>query len=176
MRIHTVGGEMVNEELLVVEPIVACRLFQLKGPAALCSVSFSSYIWGAGINVADCRAATPQIYSYTLTLGANRSSTPHTAPDFHCTCGLHAFKNVEYLSKGYLINARASFVAYVLGEVELTGRVIEHEYGYRAEKAQIMKLICDKQTIYKATLERIRRAASYYRVPLLNYDDWRERG
>lgn len=146
------------EELLVVEPIVACRLFQLRGYANLCGVSFYTYTWSAGINIADCRTFRPC----------------RVVPDFYCTCGLYAFKNVKCLNRGYMIDARVALAAHVLGEVELTGKVIEHNYGYRAEKARIKALICNGQANYKDVLKHIRRAADHYEVPLLDYDDWRE--
>jgi hypothetical protein len=50
-------------------------------------------------------------------------------PGWGCTCGVYA-------------TIQRSLVAFfeVVGRVELTGRVIEHEHGYRAEHARIRTL------------------------------------
>jgi hypothetical protein len=59
----------------------------------------------------------------------------HDAPAAGCMCGFHAAKDRE-LALPYLVgrNDRGT-VDRVLGLVALYGRVIEHEDGWRAEKA-----------------------------------------
>lgn len=77
-----------------------------------------------------------------------RDEVAHLAPDEGCSCGFYAMKTPD---------AVASFTAMsqirtdgdpadelnsiVFGRVELAGKVIEHETGYRAERAHIAELI-----------------------------------
>ena len=59
----------------------------------------------------------------------------HPAPSAECSCGIYAHR-----SRGAaLAHARAT-PGSIVGEVELWGRVIEHEHGYRSEYAQIRAL------------------------------------
>lgn len=66
------------------------------------------------------------------------SSDAHAAPDPACGCGLHAAKGPELLP-----TVRDAPVA-VVGTVDLWGRVIEHERGYRAALAypRSLRLVC----------------------------------
>jgi len=50
----------------------------------------------------------------------------HPAPQWDCTCGVYAVPTPPF--------------GAVVGRVELTGTVIEHEHGYRAERAKITHL------------------------------------
>lgn len=67
---------------------------------------------------------------------ACRTSRRHAAPDLACTCGLHGTHSFEIL--------RRTKNPAVLGRVALWGRVVEHEYGFRAQFAypQRLRLIC----------------------------------
>ena len=59
----------------------------------------------------------------------------HPAPSAECSCGIYAHR-----SRGAaLAHARAT-PGSIVGEVELWGRVIEHEHGYRSEYARIRAL------------------------------------
>ena len=59
----------------------------------------------------------------------------HPAPSTECSCGIYAHR-----SRGAaLAHARAA-PGSIVGEVELWGRVIEHEHGYRSEYARIRAL------------------------------------
>jgi len=60
----------------------------------------------------------------------------HRAPEERCSCGLYAVKSPHLL--------RAARAPAVLGTVDLWGRIMEHERGYRAELAypQRLGLIC----------------------------------
>jgi len=60
--------------------------------------------------------------------------SPHTVPGEGCSCGFYAMKE---LSSMLVLSAPG----VVLGRVELAGKVIEHNLGYRAERARIAELI-----------------------------------
>jgi hypothetical protein len=58
----------------------------------------------------------------------------HTAPQEGCTCGFYALKEVP-------LGMSCGGADFVFGRVELAGKVIEHELGYRAQCARIAELI-----------------------------------
>jgi len=54
----------------------------------------------------------------------------HDSPDWECLCGINAFKEVHYASEDYPI----------LGQIELSGKVIEYDAGYRAAIGEIIHI------------------------------------
>ena len=74
------------------------------------------------------------------------SLPPHEVPMVYCSCGFYAMRDlvpelVRIISESLL---RAQI--HVLGRVLLAGKVIEHDDGYRAERARIAELIPVKGT------------------------------
>ena len=71
----------------------------------------------------------------------------HVRPNEDCTCGFYAVKWLSQLLPPPPIHTPESAVnqgveyGIVLGRVVLAGKIIEHEYGYRAERARIAELI-----------------------------------
>ena len=84
------------------------------------------YVWDAGVNEARC-STSPVLARDHLATGS-------------CTCGFYAFRDGSQLDK----------YAPVHGAVLMWGTVVEHEFGYRAEFAQLESLffpeiaICQK--------------------------------
>lgn len=64
----------------------------------------------------------------------------HRPPEEECSCGIHAVPTVDLLL-GRFAPLMGDATGQVMGRVELAGKIIEHEYGYRAEKARIAELI-----------------------------------
>lgn len=71
----------------------------------------------------------------------------HRAPGEECACGFYAMKQ---LTPEMLLGASSrhahrvgsrSDERLVLGRVQLAGKIVEHELGYRAERARIVELI-----------------------------------
>jgi hypothetical protein len=59
----------------------------------------------------------------------------HVAPAEGCSCGFYAFRELAS-------SVRTSLSSdVVLGRVELAGKVIEHDWGFRAQRARIVELI-----------------------------------
>ncbi len=81
------------------------------------------YVWNTGVNEARC--------STSLVLARD-----HLA-NGSCTCGFYAFKDSSYLSK----------FAPIHGSILMWGKVVEHEFGYRAEFAQLESLLMPNATI-----------------------------
>lgn len=69
-----------------------------------------------------------------------RPTDGHAAPDPVCGCGLHAAKD-----PGLLPTVHDGPVA-VVGTVDLWGRIVEHEWGYRAALAypRSLRLVCSR--------------------------------
>jgi hypothetical protein len=55
------------------------------------------------------------------------------APDVHCTCGFHALRERRV--------AKVAIFPYVWLDVELLGRVIVHERGYRAGRQRVLAVL-----------------------------------
>lgn len=84
---------------------------------------------------------------------ACRVDPAHEAPVEVCSCGFYAMRSVSRLLEEAqpLFHAPVQMVlprtrlwsdpGVVLGRVELAGKVIEHEHGFRAERARIAELI-----------------------------------
>jgi len=154
-----------KEELLVIEPIIGYRIWSIMDTKKSykiinrlrCAYSLLNYKWRKGINRAECKYCD-------------------SIPGFYCVCGFYAFKNLNYLNEDNIfIGGLRNMVPFIFGEVELFGKVVEHEFGYRAEKAKVRKLVKNKG-IEKYLTDKennsINEIAYYYEVPLINYDEY----
>jgi len=70
---------------------------------------------------------------------------PHPAPAEGCFCGVYAYKTAVRVSESlegmkYETSRNLGFKS-ATGVVELAGKVIEHELGYRAERARIVSIL-----------------------------------
>lgn len=72
----------------------------------------------------------------------------HLPPDEGCSCGFYAMKTPDAVARFSVMNEVPPDADHtdvsngvVFGRVELAGKVIEHETGYRAERARIAELI-----------------------------------
>ena len=69
---------------------------------------------------------------------------PEHVPGWSCTCGFYATKSLQQFPK-VLVDHRpredgVELLGWVFGRVELAGKIIEHDYGYRAQRARIAEL------------------------------------
>jgi len=76
-------------------------------------------------------------------------SPTHEVPSEGCSCGFYSMKELEFavsnatifhLTSGHFGPGRGPYLV-VLGRILLSGKVIEHDLGYRAERARIAELI-----------------------------------
>ncbi len=71
----------------------------------------------------------------------------HDVPSEDCSCGFYSSKEIEFAvflaSMPHLMGFSGSGrrAPVVLGRIQLSGKVIEHAIGYRAERARIAELI-----------------------------------
>src|SRR3990172_487810 len=104
-----------------IEPIKAYRLFSSNGPILTSIVSLNSHFSTIG---EEFKAICTTYLRH------------QKVPEFNCSCGFYGFKT----RKGALDyaklcpNTRKIFLA----KVHFTGKIIEHELGYRAERMTIL--------------------------------------
>jgi hypothetical protein len=103
-----------------IEPITAYRLWQVAPDGNLRSL-FGELTWLPGAWMA-----------------AHCDRSGHSAPHEGCTCGLYATRGLDDVLAlaGTIETADA-----VVGRVELSGKVIEHDHGYRAELARVTEIL-----------------------------------
>jgi DNA-binding CsgD family transcriptional regulator len=65
----------------------------------------------------------------------------HAAPANQCSCGVYAVASIPELLRHAEPFERGDGVGTLMGRVELAGKVIEHQRGYRAERARIVGLV-----------------------------------
>jgi hypothetical protein len=73
-------------------------------------------------------------------------SSNHEVPSEDCTCGFYSLKELElavaHAEMFYFMATQGrGHGQVVLGRILLSGKVIEHDLGYRAERARIVELI-----------------------------------
>jgi hypothetical protein len=154
-----VSGERAPD---AIDPIRAWRVWlpsvEVDGSLMLCSFTEAGggARWAAGDSL---RASCP--------------SGKHEAPRGECTCGIYAHKSWASAS-----HQARGVAGAVVGEVQLWGRVIEHELGYRAQFARPCALWLP--VVFAAQSPRIedvvdslsrRSALDRYRVPVGLFND-----
>jgi len=99
---------------------------------------------GSGVpaGVSDWDGASWGWVTATCSRGA---ASWHVAPEENCTCGFYAMSTLPPVVSACGFRTAeigpGDTSGVVLGRVELAGKVIEHEWGYRAERARIVELI-----------------------------------
>jgi hypothetical protein len=122
-----------------IEPISAYRAWEysIEGRAAqlypLSGISMGNDWEGAGATWVTASCPT-------------FGSLPHEVPSEDCSCGFYSLKEldlaVSYAGIEHFMNIQGQAPGrVVLGRILLSGKVIEHESGYRAERARIAELI-----------------------------------
>jgi hypothetical protein len=93
-----------------------------------------------------------------------------TVPAEHCTCGFYAMSTLDRLLDEAPLPFSFLFGGtpldpddedMVLGRVDLAGKVVEHEHGFRAEKARVAELFP-----FEGSEPKIMRLASRLGVPM----------
>jgi hypothetical protein len=78
---------------------------------------------------------------------ALHGSLTHEVPSETCSCGFYSLKELDLavalatLFRHMPTHGRKMIGQVVLGRIQLSGKVIEHDSGYRAERARIAELI-----------------------------------
>src|SRR5919201_664846 len=119
----------------LIEPILAYRCWRyvvMDGATRLFSLGFHG---ASGRNDWDGS------WRGWVTASCPLSDTRHDAPAEACSCGFYALKSADEAA-WHLFGRDAGEAVLkpqgsVLGRVRLAGKVIEHDSGYRAERARI---------------------------------------
>lgn len=90
--------------------------------------------WNAGVNSATCER-------YRMSGGTLPTSFAHPAPQADCTCGIWAFKTPLRLLREFgRTDINECVARRIFGVVELAGKIVELELGYRAQHARVVAL------------------------------------
>ena len=121
-------GDKPTSILWTPEPIVGWRGYMCRqlSRAVVLSGMYDQIWWSTELE------ATHRIFGIPEIIFDGASET-HKVPEWSCTCGIYATKELHYLPW--------PMSSVVLARVALTGKVIEHEYGYRAQHARVIKFI-----------------------------------
>lgn len=90
----------------------------------------------------------------------------HPAPSGDCTCGFYSLKNTDFIDDPYTNVAGMNYSHMeIMGEVEIWGRIIEGEIGYRSQFAKIksFSVSAGGYAVYAPHLEK-------YNVPIGVYE------
>lgn len=142
---------MIDPVPTFAQPVVGFRVWKLARDGMLLPRTLSALQrlevepWQPGRNDARC-----------MYLGRTRG--PHSSPDQHCDCGLHAYHDVSQLTRA----ARAD--GLVAGAVTAWGDLQVHRGGFRAQHAQVVALAFPDSPGMAAPA---RAAARRYGVPLV---------
>lgn len=138
-----------------IQPIVAYRAWHVeerRGRIVLKGAAYRATWEPGGWSRAECFANNHPRHR-------GRSSGGET-PSEGCTCGFYAVKELSAIPGPILGGWDRSVL---VGKVELAGKVIEHDRGYRAERARVVELL--PAPGQEALAER---AAATYGVPVSN--------
>jgi hypothetical protein len=125
-----------------IEPISAYRawLYSIDGRSA------QLYPLARPPSPSDCCAWERAGAKWVTASCALFGSPAHEVPSEDCTCGFYSFKEldlaVSHAETLHLMAIKRRWPGQVvLGRILLSGKVIEHESGYRAERARVAELI-----------------------------------
>lgn len=108
-------------EVVVAEPIKAWRAWHVDPTGSLIATA-QHYVWKEGQNTCTCVKTDISVIK-----------SHHIPPEIDCACGFWALKTQDDVFNYF--NAEI-----VVGEIEMWGKIVEAENGYRAEHARIIRL------------------------------------
>ena len=121
--------------MIVREPIVGWRQWNFMYPHFLANLGNDTIYVPREKIEARCEQ-----YSTIGTLVLGKDPSEQQAPHLTCTCGIYAYKEKPRLLRE--IGKTNSGLRLVYGEINLWGKVIEHEDGYRAQFGYPKRLWC----------------------------------
>ena len=129
--------------MIVQEPIVGWRQWNFMYPHFLANLGNDTIYVPREKIEARCEQ-----YSTIGTLVHGKDHSEQQAPHLTCTCGIYAYKEKPRLlreigkTNSGLARLGPSGLRLVYGEINLWGKVIEHEDGYRAQFGYPRRLWC----------------------------------
>jgi hypothetical protein len=126
MQLNDTQRACTGSELAVGAPLLGWREWTLTDGGLH---GAQGRLWTPGVNAARCHGRHATVLQVLdKALAAVGIDTPRHTVEPWCTCGLYSWKRPDR------IGARSTKVA---GVVELWGRVLVGEHGYRAQYAQV---------------------------------------
>ena len=129
--------------MIVREPIVGWRQWNFMYPHFLANLGNDTIYVPREKIEARCEE-----YSTIGTLVLGKDPSEQQAPHLTCTCGIYAYKEkprllreIRNIYSGLWLVANNRYVP-IYGEINLWGKVIEHEDGYRAQFGYPKRLWC----------------------------------
>ncbi|MBI4474553.1 MAG: hypothetical protein HY646_17920 [Acidobacteria bacterium] len=127
--------------MIVQEPIVGWRRWNFMYPHFLANLGNDTIYVPREKIEAHCEQ-----YSTIGALVLRKDHSEQPAPHLTCMCGIHAYKEKSRLLREIRYSlfppAICSGLRLVYGEINLWGKVIEHEDGYRAQFGYPKRLWC----------------------------------
>lgn len=127
--------------MIVREPIIGWRQWNFMYPHFLANLGNDTIYVPREKIEARCEP-----YSRIGTSDHPKVHSEQQAPHLTCTCGIHAYKEkptlLRQIRHQMAIPAIYSGLRLVYGEINLWGKVIEHEDGYRAQFGYPKRLWC----------------------------------
>lgn len=124
-----------RERDLVAVPVEGWRLWKVATPGPggpspwmLGSVGLDRHVWDAP--VMEARHIDANLQSHRFYGGAVFACE---SPDLYCHCGFWAFKQLDSLWEHCLRYSLARQELWAFGKVEMWGRLVEHQNGWRAQ-------------------------------------------
>lgn len=114
--------ELEPERALMITPLVGWRAWWTFG-------NYTDHCMG----IRPLSSLVTSVHTWTAA-PLDRARFHEPLPSIHNSYGVHAFKSLNQAMQYF----DGHFMVAAFGKVKLWGRVIEHEYGYRAEWAQIV--------------------------------------
>jgi hypothetical protein len=142
------------------EPLLGLKILTVPSSGTLCSFIGVAPAWTPGEPyVADCYC-----HHYYSRFGNAR----HAPPQWTGHCGIYAVTAPEYLS--------GTSGRRVLAAVLLSGRVLQHETGYRAQRATLAALLAGfsfsgSSYGWLAGVE-LGMLAATYEIPVVPWEEW----
>ena len=121
--------------MIVREPVVGWRRWNFMYPHFLANLGNDTIYVPREKTEAHCEQ-----YSTIGTLVHRKDHSEQPAPHLTCMCGIYAYKEKPRLLRE--IRSIYSGLRLVYGEINLWGKVIEHEDGYRAQFGYPKRLWC----------------------------------
>ncbi len=127
-------------------------------------------VWRIAVDGELVSAYTPAGWPCGAPIAARCYEHPgeHEAPDEQCVCGVYACDDAN----AALFYAHRSGSA-VVGRTKLWGRVVEHEAGWRAERAYPESIYVPREHFAEAAEDVAAHLARRYRVPVRVVDELR---
>lgn len=117
-------------------------------------------LWEPGVNTAECHGRYAVMFRVLgEMLGSAGVAAPGHTVEPWCTCGLYSWRHPDP------VGHRSGRVA---GVVELWGRVLIGEHGYRAQYAKVVAISGPRRAVADSFRSAGREAAERYGVPYLD--------